>query len=552
MESLQFLLPSASVLRLDQYELDREAKHLTLHASSIQTTVQCPLCGWLTERMHSHYNRTLVDLPCVDVHLTLLIHVSKFFCVNRECERRIFTERFPGVAAPWARKTVRLVHRMQKIGLALGGAAGARLGAQLDYVGCGSTVLNQLQQLPLPEFEVPKVLGVDDFAFRKGHTYGTILVDLDHHAPIALLPDRQAATLADWLRAHPGIEILSRDRSKTYKRAMTEGAPQAIQVADRFHLVQNLSETLESTLKGYATDLKAMEQAQHQTVAHRCPNTVVATPQPTATVKAAQQTQDAHQQRIEHQKTIKALHAQSWSQVAIAQAVGLSPRTVQRYLCQPDFPDSPPRRSTFGQGILDPYKPQVLEWWNDGIRQPHDLMALLQVQGFTGSERTLQRYIKGLRAAQGLPPVRIKPVSPLPQVIDPQRPPLTPRRTAYLMVLQPKNRAAEDTELLQRLAQHPDLAKVATLADEFLGLLRKPQAEGLDDWLKQAISSAFKPFQSFANGLFDDYEAVKASLTTAVSNGPVEGLNNRLKMLKRQMYGRAGLDLLAKRFIMAV
>lgn len=179
-------------------------------------------------------------------------------------------------------------------------------------------------------------------------------------------------------------------------------------------------------------------------------------------------------------------------------------------------------------------------------------MAFLQVQGFTGSERTLQRYIKGLRAAQGLPPVRIKPVSPLPQVIDPQRPPLTPRRTAYLMVLKPKNRAAEDTELLQRLTQHPDLAKVATLADEFLGLLRKPQAEGLDDWLKQAISSAFKPFQSFANGLFDDYEAVKASLTTAVSNGPVEGLNNRLKMLKRQMYGRAGLDLLAKRFIMAV
>lgn len=120
------------------------------------------------------------------------------------------------------------------------------------------------------------------------------------------------------------------------------------------------------------------------------------------------------------------------------------------------------------------------------------------------------------------------------------------------MVLKPENRAPEETELLQRLTQHPDLARVATLDDEFLGLLRKPQAEGLDDWLKQAISSAFKPFQSFANRLFDDYEAVKASLTTAVSNGPVEGLNNRLKMLKRQMYGRAGLDLLAKRFIMVV
>lgn len=407
MESLQFLLPSSSVLRLDQYELDHEASHLTLHVSSTQITAQCPLCGGSTERIHSHYTRTLADLPCVDFHLTLLVHVSKFFCINPECPRRIFTERFSEVAAPWARKTARLVHRMQKIGVALGGAAGARLGAQLDYIGCGSTMLNHLQQLPLPEVDVPKVLGVDDFAFRKSHTYGTILVDLDHHTPLALLPDRRAETLADWLRDHPGIEILSRDRSKTYKRAMTEGAPQAIQVADRFHLVQNLSETLERTLTGYAADLKAIEQDQHQAVANCCPDTVVATPQPTATVKAAQQTQDVHQQRIEHQKTIKALQAQGWSQDLIAQAVGVSIRTVQRYLSQPDLSDSPPRRSTFGRGILDPYKPQVLTWWNDGIRQPHALMVLLQQQGFTGSERTLQRYLKGLRSrkrGEAVPP----------------------------------------------------------------------------------------------------------------------------------------------------
>jgi hypothetical protein len=152
------------------------------------------------------------------------------------------------VVAPWARKTVRLVERLQAIGLALGGAAGARLGHRLGYLSCGSSLLNHLQQLPLPQFEVPKVLGVDDFAFRKGHQYGTILVDLEHHQPIALLPDRKAQTLTDWLQAHPGIEVLSRDRSKTYKRAMSEGAPKAMQVADRFDWVENLSETLEKTL----------------------------------------------------------------------------------------------------------------------------------------------------------------------------------------------------------------------------------------------------------------------------------------------------------------
>lgn len=552
MEILQLLLPSSSLLHLDQYDLDRDSHHLILYASSTQTAAHCPLCGGITHRIHSHYERTLADLPCVDCNLTLLVHVSKFFCVNPQCRRHIFTERFPDVAAPWARKTARLVHRMQKIGLALGGAAGARLGAQLDYRGCGSTLLNQLQRLPLPEFEVPKVLGVDDFAFRKGRNYGTILVDLERHHPIALLPDRQAETLANWLHEHPGIEILSRDRSKTYQSAMTDGAPQALQVADRFHLVKNLSETLENTLNSYWAELKAIEQAQHQAVVDGVADTVVAVPQPTATMKAEQQAQNTHQQRIEHQKMIKALHEQGWSQAVIAQKVDLSIRTVQRYLSQPDFPDALPRRSTFGKGILDPYKPQLLDWWNSGIRQPHALMALLQQNDFTGSERTLQRYIKGLRTAQGLPPVRIKPVTPLPQVIDPQRPRLTPRRVAYLMVLRPENRDPEDRKLLQCLAEHPALAGVVTLADQFLDLIRQHQAGGLDDWLKQAITSAFKPFQSFASGLFEDYDAVKASLTTAVSNGPVEGLNNRLKMLKRQMYGRAGLDLLAKRFIMAV
>ena len=553
MEFLECVLPSTSLLRLDKYELDAEAHRLTISVSSTQTTVQCPLCGGLTQRIHSHYQRTLADLPCVQFSLTLLVLVAKFFCLNSDCRRRIFTERFPDVAAPWARKTARLVQRLQAIGLALGGAAGARLGARLGYFSCGSTLLNQLQQLPLPQFENPKILGVDDFAFRKGHHYGTILVDLEQHQPIALLPDRKAETLADWLREHPGIEILSRDRSKTYRRGMSDGAPQALQVADRFHLVQNLSETLENTLSSFSTELQAIEQAQRQSIAVSAPDAVVAVPKPTATVKAQQQRQAAHQRRIQQQQRIKTLDGQGWPQAAIAQDVGVSIRTVRRFLNLPDFPDTPPRRKSFGKGILDPYKSQLLEWWNSGIRQPDALMVLLQQQGFTGSVRTLQRYLSGLREAQGLPPVRIKPVNPLPNVIDPQSPPFTPRQAAYLLVLKPENREPEETELLHHLAQqHPNLEAVVNLADEFLHLLRQRQPNALDDWLEKAMTSAFKPFQSFAAGLLEDYAAVKASLTTDVSNGPVEGLNNRLKMLKRQMYGRAGLDLLAKRFIMAI
>lgn len=413
--------------------------------------------SWLQQ---CHYERTLRDLPCVDFNLTLVLQVCKFFCDNSVCIRRIFTERIPDVAAPWARKTARLIQRLEAIGLALGGAAGARLAAQIGSGACGSTLLNYLEKLSLPPFEVPKILGVDEFAFRKGKQYGTILVDLERHQPIALLADRKAETLADWLRQHPGVEVLSRDRSATYRSAMEEGAPNAVQVADRFHLVQNLEETLEKVLHHYSAQLKAVERQFRQ--AATSAEAVVVVAKPTATGDAQAQVLANHQRRVQQDQEIKKLYQQNWTQVAIAQAVGVSERTVQRRLKLPELSVSPIRRSTFGRSMLDPYKQQLLEWWNGGVRQPAILMSLLKQQ-----------------------------------------------------------------------------------------LLRQRNAEGFEAWLMKALKSTLKPFQAFAAGLFEDYAAVRASMMLEVSNGMVEGFNNRLKMVKRQMYGRAGSDLLSKRFILA-
>lgn len=552
MEFLQSLLPGAGMLRLERYEIEG-GDHLTLSLSSTQTIVPCPLCGGLTHRIHSRYERTLADLPCIHFRLKLILQVCKFFCPNAECRRRIFTERLPEVAVPWARKTVRFIQRLQSIGLALGGAAGARLGDRLGYASSGSTLLNHLHRLPLPTFETPKALGVDDFAFRKGHHYGTILVDLETHQPIALLVDRKAETLIEWLQAHPGIEVLSRDRSKTYKSAMDTAAPDAIQVADRFHLVKNLSEYLEQALGGYRTELKLTEQAQHHAIASAQPEaTVVAVPQPTATAPARQTILENQQRRVQLQQTMKELRAQMWTHVAIAQEIGVSTRTVERYLAAPNFSDVPAHFRSFGSGILDPHKQQILVWWNTGIRVSSVLINLLKQEGYKGSVRTVQRYIKGLRKAQGLPPACVRVTHSLPNVSDPQAPPFTPKQAAFLLTLRPENREAEETDILQQMAQqHPDLASIAEISDGFLQLLRQQQSDKFDDWLLKALASSIKPLQTFAKGLLDDYAAVKASMMSEISNGPVEGLNNKLKTLKRQMYGRASLELLAKRLIMA-
>jgi transposase len=550
---LQCLLPGFNLLRLEHDRLDTDNNHLTLNVSSTQTLARCPLCANPTTRIHSRYKRTLVDLPCVNYGLTLVMQVCKFFCDNADCIRRIFTERIPEVSKPWGRKTSRLGQRLQKIGLALGGAAGTRLCRQIGIVACGSTLLNHLKKLSLPKLAVPKILGVDDFAFRKGKRYGTILVDLELNQPIALLADRKAETLTDWLLQHPGVEILSRDRSKTYKSGMDKGAPTATQVADRFHLVQNLEETLEKVFSSYGNELKAVEQLQRQTLGELRTETetAIVTPKPTTTADLQAQKLVNYQHRVQQQQEIRKLSEQQWSQIAIAQAVGVSVRTVQRLLSAPDLPETASPNGSLGRSLLEPYKQSLLEWWNAQIRQPQVLMILLQQKGYTGSERTLTRYLSSVRAAQGLPPIRVKPIQGLPQVSDPQSPPLTKSRAAYLIVKRVENRDSQDTKLLtQIVAEHSALALAVELADEFLQLLRQQRADAFDDWLMKAIKSSLKPFVQFAKGLFEDYTAVLASMMTTVSNGPVEGLNNRLKMLKRQMYGRAGLELLTKRFIL--
>jgi transposase len=553
MERLSGLLPHAPLLHLETWQIDTTTAQVTLRVQSTQTRGNCPVCRCPTRRIHSHYTRTVADLPWAHYRVVLQLRVRKFFCANGRCPRRIFTERLPGVVTPWARRTERLVHWLAHIAVALGGAAGVRLSRCLGVPVSRRTLLRVLRRLPLPSFASPTVLGVDDFAIRKRQSYGTVLIDLERHRPVALLPDRTAETLAHWLQAHPGVEVIARDRSAAYADGAHQGAPAAIQVADRFHLLQNLAEALDQVFTAHGQVLDAVNTAWRKQPVPVSAGAVavpvaLADPPTPAEQRAAQR--QARRQRVYEQ--VWALHHQGWTAPAIAQQVGVSLRTVQRDLQSATFLGRQ-RRSDRGRSLLNPYKAVLLERWNAGCRTAMRLFRDLQRRGYAGSYGLVAAYARRLRQAQGLTPGQRRARQLLPMVAESPYQPLTPRRATWLVLRRAEQRTAAEAEQLAQLrAQQADVAEAIDLAQDFATLVRHRQPMQLDPWLQRATTSALQAVRRFAKGLYEDYDAVKAGVTLPWSTGPVEGHINRLKMLKRQMFGRARLDLLSHRFVRAL
>jgi transposase len=546
------LLPDATLLHIEAYEVDETAAQITLRVQSTQSSAPCPLCATPSRRIHSDYGRTLADLPWAQYRVSLQLRVRKWFCRNRACQRRIFTERLPTIAAPWARRTLRLAQRLLALGVALGGKAGVRLGHAWDLRVSRNTLLRLLRRQPQPEAPTPTVLGVDDWALRKGHTYGTILVDLERRQPVALLPDRTAAPVAQWLREHPGVEVIARDRASAYAEGARQGAPQATQGADRFHLLQNLRETLDAVFTAHHQALAAINTAQRsQPVV--LPDGAVALPVPPKAPPQAVQ-QRAAQRAARRQALydeVWTLHRQGWTISAMAEKVGLGQRTIFRYLHTSTCPGQQ-HRSTYGRSLLAPYTDYLLSRWNAGCRTAMQLFRELRPQGYTGSYAVVAAYASRLRQAQGLPPAHRCARQPLPRVAEPPCQPLTPRRATWLVLRRATQRTeAETQQLTQLYAQSSEVAEAIDLAQAFATLVRQRQPERLDPWLTRAMASTLEALQRFATGLHEDYAAVKAGVTLPWSTSPVEGHINRLKMLKRQMFGRARLDLLSHRFLRA-
>src|SRR5260370_39758026 len=217
------ILPDPTCLHLLQ--LEAEGKVITATVKTTALEVRCPLCERRSTQVHSHYQRVLADLPWMGCAMRLVLHVRRFFCPNPDCQRQIFTERLPSVVAPYARRTLRLQDLFTLIGFALGGEAGQRLVEGMGLVTSPDTLLRLVHVAQETSHPTPRVLGVDDFSFRRRISFGTILIDLEKRVPVDLLPDREAETFAKGLMAHPGLEIITRDPACDYANEANQAPP---------------------------------------------------------------------------------------------------------------------------------------------------------------------------------------------------------------------------------------------------------------------------------------------------------------------------------------
>jgi len=537
------LLPTVPDLRFDGVTIEPDEIHITLVATAPRSP--CPLCGHLSRSVHSSYHRTLADLPWGQHAVRLHLVVRKFFCPIPDCRRRVFTERLPALVAPYARRTIRLAEVLRLLAFALGGEAGGRLVPHLRMTVSPATLLRMIRRTVLPARPTPQLLGIDDWARRKGHRYGTILVDLERHRPIELLPDREVETVAQWLREHPGVTLVTRDRSDAYAEGVRRGAPAALQVADRFHLAKNLSEALERFFNRHRQVLRqvprpVLDVAAAAGPAPRAP--VRPAPLRPAAAVARERTRVKRQARYD---AIRERYQKGASIAQIARELHLNWKTVRKYAEADVCPQSP--HYALRPRLLTPYEPYLRQRWEEGCHNGSRLYREVAAQGFTGSRVLVAVFVAELRR-QATAGEQAAPTAP-------EAPPdhLRPHGAAMLVVRRPAECSAVEQQALDHLIRlEPEVARAVELSRRFLELFRERRgSQACATWLTDALASGIPELRRFAFKLRQDEAAVQAACTEPYSNGQTEGQVNRLKLLKRQMYGRANFDLLRQRVLHA-
>jgi transposase len=543
------IFPDLSDLIIEQVSVT-DGVTVTVHAAS--PTASCPCCGTDSKRMHSYYTRTLHDLPASGRTVRLNVRVRRFFCQESKCKRKIFAERFPSLTLPRVKFTRRLQEALREMGFEQGGEAGARLGKKLSYPGSADTILRLVKQDPLLTSSSPRVVGIDDWSWKRGLHYGTLICDLENNRPIDVLPDRSVQTVSAWFEKRPSVEIVSRDRSSEYAAAISKGAPQALQVADVWHVGKNLRESVQTLLARCRAEIRRGLQAQaipEQELEETGPEPEEET-RPVRSRGEEQARLARRAQKLDQYEQVIELDNQGLRAVDIASRVGISGRTVQRWLAHGSFPEAKRRRRR--PSLIDPYERSVREWWQRGSRNGLQLYRELRARGYKGSSKAMYNYLarlRPLRSSQGSVP--LKPQGHKKAQTSPvELENFSARRATWLFMHQSDKLDETQQKELALIRQASPSAEAAyRLAQAFMQMIREHTGHQLEAWLSLAEESALPEFKSFAKGIQQDKAAILAGLTLAWSNGPLEGHVNRLKLIKRSMYGRAKLCLLRQRVL---
>lgn len=529
-----FALPSG----LEMTTLSHQEGMLYVSLLSTQPVSHCPVCGSAATRIHSRYQRKLADLPSTGQPVHFLLTVRKFFCDVPTCPRKIFAERLTPFVAPWARVTGRLFQMVQIIGLATGGRLGVRVTDHMGIQTSRFTILRRVMALPAEPIGHVIQLGIDDFSFRRGRTFGTILVNMQTHQVIDVLADRKAKTSATWMASHPEIRLVSRDRGGDYASAAATAAPQAVQCADRFHILKNLGEALEGCLARHlATKRKTQTQKtlEEYPLIGEVPHLIRRSPK-------VERLQQAYRgERLARYEQVVALRELGMSHAAIAKRVGIGESTVSNWLAVGSYPET-----TRGSYVsrLDPYLPYLFQRWQSGCHNIVRLHQELVAQGYKGSYASVRDHIVH-RLPEGKKNAgKGSDLSPIP---------LPSRQATFLFLRRPEKLKTDEQETLNMLRQlHPEVNLAYDLVQQFAQMLRTRTGELLDAWLENVRASQIREFQSFVLGIERDKAAVVAGLTLPQNNGVVEGKVNKLKLIKRMGYGRAEFPLRRQRVLHAL
>ena len=500
--------------------MEVEASRLVIQARSTSAAADCPVCGSPSTRVHGTYQRSLADLPSHGRAVRIKVSTRRLRCALATCARRIFTERLVATAArPFARRTTRLEGIVHHLGLALGGRPGQCFAQRLLLPVSNDTLLRVVRRHVVLPAEAPRVVGIDDWAFKRGHRYGTIICDLEQRRIIDLLPDREAATVTAWLAARPSIVVIARDRGAGYIQAATEGRPDAIQVADRWHLMENAS----------AAFLIAVQQSM-QDVRAAVGSSVV---DPAALSCAERRQYSGWLRREEQNAAILGLMKRGVAIKEIVRLTGKSRGLVRQVV-------RGGRSDVFRSRLssLEPFLTQLDENWESGCRNGAALWRRVKAAGFAGGARVVSEWATRRRKEEGTVAVGTRP-----------RKVPSARAIARMMTTE-RGRLSKAVARTIAIIESavPALATARDLLDRFHGMIQRRAGADLAPWITDATPGLLG---SFAKGIVQDHAAVHAALTQPWSNGQTEGQNTKLKLVKRQMYGRANLDLLRARLLSA-